>query len=67
MGNQSTVAVAAVDTDSYKSLLLILDSMLGCLGGCNDWNLYTLIGVTVKRLVHLFRIGGTNVQVVMTN
>ena len=70
MENQSTAAAAhaAVDTtDSSKSLLLILDSASGCLGGCNDWNLLTLLGVTLKRLVHLFRIGGTNVQVVMTN
>jgi hypothetical protein len=57
MGNQYKVAAAAVDTDSSKSLLLILDSASGCLGGCNDWNLLTLIGVTLNRLVHLFRIG----------
>lgn len=51
--------------DSSKSLLLILDSASGCLGGCSDWNLLTRIGVTLKRLVHLTAAG--HVRIVMTN
>ncbi|KAI2496160.1 hypothetical protein MHU86_18346 [Fragilaria crotonensis] len=60
--NESSTTTCA---DSPKSLLLILDSASGCLGGCSDWNLLTQIGVTLKRLVHLTTAG--EVRIVMTN
>ena len=47
-----------------KIILVDTQFHVGMSCGYNDWNLLTLIGVTLKRLVHLFCLGGTtNVQV----
>ena len=61
---------------SPKSLLVILDSISGCLGGCNDWNLISQIAVSLKHLVHFSHDSSTRrdgdgrnfeLQLVMTN
>lgn len=49
----------AESSSSSSSQLVVVDSVSGCLGSCNDWN---LVDLQLKQLMHLY-----GVHVICTN